>query len=343
MEMTGLKVDKNRLAEKYKQLNDSFDQKLIFHLGAEAGFFSEYNNMILAMLYCLKHRIRFTLFSADANFKYEKGWTDFFLPFCEEEQNHYHALHHRRRPLQLAKNAGNSIVSFVHNQIINPARLQKNKLQDRLTRLRYFPEARSSYFTYELWDRFHSGYMQNTDFNIPELGIIGDVRDGSRVLIELTWRYQPEVEKEIKKNINTIELPAEYIGLHIRGGDKIIERELEEIETYIVKAESLSSCRTAFVLTDDYRVIIELQKNYSQWNFFTLCEKTSLGYYHNAFNKEDNAFKRDQHIKLFASLDLLSKAALFIGTYSSNIGMFLGMRMDRTKCFGVDFDDWRIS
>ena len=341
--MTGLNVDKNRLAEKYNQLNHSFDQKLIFHLGAEAGFFSEYNNMILAMLYCLKHRIRFTLFSADANFKYEKGWTDFFLPFCEEELNHYHALYHRRRPLQLPKSSGNGLIRFVYNQIINPARLQKNKLRDRLTRLRYFPETRSSYFTYELWDQFHSGYMQDTDFNIPELGISGDVRDGSRVLIELTWRYQPEVEREIEKNINTIELPAEYIGLHIRGGDKIIERELEEIETYIVKAESLSSCRTAFVLTDDYRVIIELQKNYSQWTFFTLCEKTSLGYYHNAFNKEDNAFKRDQHIKLFASLDLLTKAALFIGTYSSNIAVFLGMRMDRTKCFGVDFDDWRIS
>lgn len=33
--------------------------------------------MILVMLYCLQHKIQFKLYSRDANFGYEKGWTDF--------------------------------------------------------------------------------------------------------------------------------------------------------------------------------------------------------------------------------------------------------------------------
>lgn len=72
------------LLSQYTKLNNSFKKKLVFRLGMEAGFFSEYNNMILAMLYCLEHKIKFTLYSKDANFGYNEGWNDYFLPFCED-------------------------------------------------------------------------------------------------------------------------------------------------------------------------------------------------------------------------------------------------------------------
>ena len=57
---------------------------MIFHLGIDAGFFTEYTYMLHAMLYCLQHKIQFKLYSDDANFGWEKGWTDCFVPFCEE-------------------------------------------------------------------------------------------------------------------------------------------------------------------------------------------------------------------------------------------------------------------
>ena len=68
-------MEKN-LIHAYRRLNDSFSPEFVYHLGCEAGFFSEYNNMILGMLYCLRKRIRFSLYSSDANFAYLKGWTD---------------------------------------------------------------------------------------------------------------------------------------------------------------------------------------------------------------------------------------------------------------------------
>ena len=87
-----------QLRQTYRELNRSFKPVLIFHVGESAGFFSEYNCMILAMLYCLQHQIQFRLYSKDANFSYEKGWTDFFEAFCEEEKSD---LHHyiNMRPL----------------------------------------------------------------------------------------------------------------------------------------------------------------------------------------------------------------------------------------------------
>ena len=56
------------LAE-YQKLNNSFRNELIFHVGATSGFYSEFNNMVLAMIYCLQWRIKFSLYSEDAMIK----------------------------------------------------------------------------------------------------------------------------------------------------------------------------------------------------------------------------------------------------------------------------------
>lgn len=80
------------LLSEYKKLNNSFDREYIFHVGADAGFYSEVSNMVSAILYCLKYGYRFKMYSKTGNFAYEKGWTDFFEPFCDETTFY---LHHR--------------------------------------------------------------------------------------------------------------------------------------------------------------------------------------------------------------------------------------------------------
>ena len=51
---------------------------------------------------------------------------------------------------------------------------------------------------------------------------------------------------------------------------------------------------------------------------------------------------RKDMIKLFASMEILRKSNYFVGTYSANPGMFLGMCMEKDKTFGVDLDKWQI-
>ena len=60
------------------------NRKLLFYIGYDAGFFSEYNNMLLAILYCRRNNIQFYLSSKGANFAYSCGWRDYFEPFCKE-------------------------------------------------------------------------------------------------------------------------------------------------------------------------------------------------------------------------------------------------------------------
>ncbi|QNA44996.1 O-fucosyltransferase family protein [Lacibacter sediminis] len=342
--MTGstLNIDNEIARQEYQKLNASFSKKLVFHLGAEAGFFSEYNNMIFAMLYCLQEKIRFVLYSEDANFGYRKGWTDYFIPFCEEDVNPHHSTYNKRRPYTYKRRTGKKTVDAAYNTMVAPLVKQRNSLRDQLAKVVYFKETGPFYYTHELWEDFHSREMENKTFHFPDLQIYGDLRSASRRLTELTWIYNHEVKSEIDGIISSLNLPDEYVGLHIRGGDKFVEFDLHEIDTYINKATSLSNCRNAFVLTDDYRIIEQLNQKYPDWHIYTLCDKESRGYFHWDFIKLDKTHIRNQHVRLFASTDVLNKAAFFVGTFNSNVGAYLGVRMDRDKCFGVDFDDWRI-
>ena len=343
MRRSDLMLEKGELlVEAYRKLNNSFKKVLVFHIGASGGFFSEYNNMILAMLYCLKNRIRFVLYSEDANFKYENGWIDFFLPFCDEDRNPHHSIYNRRIPYTFKRISGNKKSDLIYKRFIAPVSKCRHLIQQKLAKIAYFGGANNIFFTYELWNSFHSKAMEKSLFEVDEMGIAGDVRAACQVLIDTTWRYHPEIDMKIREIIDEACLPDKYIGFHIRGGDKIMEFEFQELETYIEKARTLITCRTAFVLTDDYRIMERLILDYPDWQFFTLCERSSRGYFHDSFTKQDRMFKRNQHLKLFASIDILTDSELFIGTFNSNVGMFLGMRMPKDKCFGVDVDNWAI-
>lgn len=309
------------LVDKYNHLNNSFQKKLIFRIGSSAGFFSEYNNMILAMLYCLQHKIKFALSSVNANFAYDKGWTDYFLPFCEEDTSAFHVQYNKRNYPELPVDF-NTIEKF-------KIKLYKFRNKD-------------TYFTQDLWVKLRNREIESSHFCIPELGIDGDLRNACKTLIELTWRFNSKSTLLIRKKIESLNLPSKYIGLHLRGGDKYLEGDLFSIDTYINKAEQLSDTNVFFVLTDDYRIFKSLENRYPLNKYSTFCEKDEHGYNFNELVQNEKNVIYKAHMNLFSSIEILKDSDYFIGTFSSNIGMFLGMIRDREKTVGVDFDDWQI-
>lgn len=302
------------LLNSYTKLNNSFKESMIYHIGGTSGFFSEYNNMILGMLYCLRHQIRFHLYSADANFGAKSGWTDYFLPFTNSYTSYL--LHISNNRYNIDQNWRKWIRRTVYNHI--------------------------DYFTYELFDTLRAEAGQRLHYYIPELNIDGDVRDACKKLVELTWNFNSGTKTGINKKFSLLNLPEKYIGIHIRGGDKYLESKLYSINTYIGKAAGLSDIRNAFILTDDYRIFEDLNKNYPDWTFFTLCGKDERGYYLDQLNKKNKKTIYNTYINLFASIEILAESELFIGTFSSNPGMYLGMRMSKDKCFGIDTDSWMV-
>lgn len=282
--------------------------KLIFHVGCGAGFYSEFNNMVLAILYCQRHGIQFELYSKDANFGQKEGWRDFFEPFCKENTLGLHHYINRRSELPTGK---------------------KKKIYYRIYKL-FNPHV---FLTFELWDKFR--HIDQTELSTKETQTI------CKPIVEKIYRFNKETKEEIANLMDTISIPKPYVGFHIRGGDKFMEHELLNVELYIKKAEQMTDIRCGFVSSDDYRNVEKMQELFPEWKFYTLTEKESQGYDQFRFSNSSSAAKRHDLINMFASMEYLRNADLTFCTYSSNIGEFLGMCMG-DRAIGIDYDNWMI-
>lgn len=305
--------------ETYQQINETCRQKLVFNLDSRAGFFSEYNMMILCMIYCLRNQIQFQLYSGDSLFRIRNGWTDFFQPFCPEQTSLLHQVFNYRFPradlkFKLRKYIGGPLVRTL---------------------------CQCNFLTYDLWNGLRS---QSPDIPviIPGRKQPVEFRMLCRELVQMTWRFQPDIEQEINQSSRRVGLPRRYLGVHIRCGDKIKEFEGCSPDAYMARLERFSDLRDVLVMTDDYRIFEQLTADYPQWRFHTLETPEHRGYWHRTNRRKPVQTKRSDYIRFFAGINLIMNSEQFVGTYSSNIGGFLGMCMDPDRCHAVDSDHWRL-
>ena len=319
------------MIEEYNKLNNSFKQTLVFHVGWRAGFFSEYNNMILAMIFCIINKIKFVLYSNDATFKYQTGWNDYFLPFCESTNNPIHK-YLNMRPIQL------KITEIKNLKTLNwYIKINVFNLLAKLSK----PFVSFDYYTQDLWNKIRHLDI-DSNYCIPALAINGNLLDACNVMVKLTWNYNTQTQNAINTLISSVQLPKKYVGLHIRRGDKSTETKLLDRQKYMDKVKPLSDIRALFISTDDYQIIEDISMEYKEYVIYTLCNKDERGYFQEKFIKQDKEMIKRAHENLFASIDLLNNAQYFIGTFTSNLGIFLGMRMPQNKITSIDLDKWQI-
>ncbi|KQN30876.1 hypothetical protein ASE92_19250 [Pedobacter sp. Leaf41] len=303
------------LISQYQNINNKFDKQLIFRLGSEAGFFSEYNNMVFAIIYCLDNAIKFTLSSNNSNFS-KIGWQEYFNEFCTEVYDEFHfesnyRLHHKP-----------SIVKRI-----------KNKFKKYSS---------STYLTQDLWGKFHSSTFEKLNFNIKELQIHGSLLNASQRIIGITWSYNNTIKKQIDSIIDTLSLPKKYASLHIRMGDKYKETKITDPEHYVEKLTQYTDTKDIFVATDDYSVIITLQEKFPLYQFNSLTEPQAKGYDQQEFTKLNELKKYSELVLLFASIEILAQSTNLVCTYTSNIGMYLAMRRGLQYTHDVNGRNWAI-
>ena len=140
-------------------------KKIVFNFGVAAGFFSEYNNMILCYLYCLTNNIKFSLFESNKNFSNGFDWSDYFEPFCERTNLKFHKRYNKRTYFGNLSYSEifNDILKFKHNknELLPIIRLEHRFVGDFLKKLFKF-----DYFTYELFSTFRNRNLQNQQFII---------------------------------------------------------------------------------------------------------------------------------------------------------------------------------
>lgn len=111
------------------------------------------------------------------------------------------------------------------------------------------------YLTQDLWAEVHNRRMEAYEFDIAELGIRGSLLQATEALIRRVWRFNDRTRTEIAARSSRLGLPAEYIGLHVRRGDKGSEASEIELDRYAERLMQVTRVRNAFLATDDFSVV----------------------------------------------------------------------------------------
>ncbi|TXJ33428.1 hypothetical protein EPJ69_04665 [Brachyspira aalborgi] len=305
--------------KKYNEINESYNEVCIY-LGLGTGFFSEFNNLILAILYCLVNKIKFKLYLVNAKgFPNNKGFEEFFMPFCKE--------------LIYDTNAEfGYTLDFSGNNI-----KQLPSIVKKMYGINYF-----IYNNSYMFNKMRNNDFRNSHFIIKELGIDVDIYNAFRIIAKNIFRFNNETKKEIYKLINNLNLPKKYIGFHIRAGDNITEAELIKPEKYIESLKKHSDIKDIFISSDDYGIIKKLQdKHGNEYNIYTL-DKNKTGFHLYDFLSLTEEDKHNHNIKFLASIEILLNSELCFGTYTSNPSSFLGAVLGKEKFIEVNSLDFRI-
>eukprot|EP00172_Hildenbrandia_rubra_P000494 Plantae.Rhodophyta-Hildenbrandia_rubra.ctg12449.p1 GENE.Plantae.Rhodophyta-Hildenbrandia_rubra.ctg12449~~Plantae.Rhodophyta-Hildenbrandia_rubra.ctg12449.p1 ORF type:complete len:433 (+),score=48.91 Plantae.Rhodophyta-Hildenbrandia_rubra.ctg12449:553-1851(+) len=145
----------------------------------------------------------------------------------------------------------------------------------------------------------------------------------SRMLFRELFALNGETKDAIENVLNKagVEEMDQYIGVHIRRGDKEKEIEPIAVQEYVEAIELLDLKNlTVFVATDDSSVIDEFRSLVQNRRVVTLDVEARNGHNQKEWNGKTYKLRKKAVIALLADMVALSRAKFFIGTFSSNLG-----------------------
>ena len=312
----------------YRRVNESYRRRMVCHVGIDSGFFVEFQYMVNAMLYCLAHRVRFQIYADDANYGTGIGWTEYFLPFCDEVHDSFHHKYNFHWPPSW-------------HQVLNLCVSQKSlgpvvwKLKSILKNWAGHLLSFRAYRQCVLLSQDVPPVAQR-HYCVPELGLDCDYMEAFALVSRMVWRLQPEVLRQEMACKSELSLPPIYSGVQIRGGDKITETRLVDGKA-IIQELNPNDGDCVFILTDDYSQYLKAKADFPQLRLLTLCRSGEQGYDLKQFSQVDPQSKKEAIIRLIVSVDLLLKSRSFVGSIITGPSVFvMRLRYDDPLVQAVD-------
>lgn len=277
--------------------------KVLFHVGTGAGFYSEANLMMQYMCYCYMHDLEFELYADDANFACGKGWNYFYESFCSENHSSLNRIANYRYKKWHPSIAGFPMPNLWIRRKLLPWMLKR--------------QTGARYLTQDLFDEVISSEFLNSTIVWPEYGMNGTVKSEYGKIHTRALQYNETTLAEINQLIASLGLPEHYCSIQIRSGDKDTEIvDANNVDSFVQQMDAWGvQVSDLFVMADDYRDVERLQALRPQWHLYTLCGQEERGYYNYQFHKMPEEFKRRNLIKLFAMVELSIRSDVHCGQY----------------------------
>lgn len=302
--------------------------KRIVYCLTNRGLYSELSNLALARLYASFYRLEFVVNTRMWNARIRHGLSDYFIPTIEETNSLFTA--------------------------------QDNICTKKSPRIREIYYRTANFFMYYflhflnlLFLVFHPDTILAKDVfssmcseEFIEKFDMDDFKVKFSSSFKSIYKYNKSTEDYIGNRKKQLHIPSPYMAVHIRRGDKITSREMDNIElsVYLDKIIEMSEYYNyLYVATDDCRIVDYFDKSLKNSGVFVYSnlQNTQNGFVESEFNKKDVKAKKSDVLNMLFDMDMLINSSYFIGTYSSNIGRIVPLYIGFEKCFSVDVK-WNV-
>ncbi|MBB6327908.1 hypothetical protein FHS59_003551 [Algoriphagus iocasae] len=304
------------------------DENQLVWILTTRGFGSEINNLLYSINYAKHNNIQLGVVSSFWNFKYEQGLNDYFIieEYKDSKISFLLSIYEKfLEPLaNFYKEPKFSYLAIQGLKFFQSSKDNKVIFKENLLSFFFLKTKNLLGIKYDLMiETFHK--IRKFNFDQRNLDREAFNLKINEILVDF-WKLTPEISKEIeeKKRKFNLESIENYATFHIRRGDKVAQATMEDrvykVEEYIEKLNYLnSSIKTIFLMTDDYKVFLELKDVAPNFNIYTLSNPISTGHDQHTFNKNTAEKKRQLGIDLLTELEIARKSEIFIGSRGSNI------------------------
>ena len=137
-----------------------------------------------------------------------------------------------------------------------------------------------------------------------------------------------DIQNAIEATIAALNLPKDYIAVHIRRGDRSKHRRCPcctPAQTYFNEIQKMKlGTNHVFIMSDDQQSIADLAQRIQ--NVDTLTKEHQKGFNHKEFFATDHTEKFAGFLQLFTEIEIASRAKYFIGTYCSVLSHLIQAR-----------------
>ena len=302
-------------------------KKIIYSL-THRGLYSELVNLALAKVYADKYNYRLLVNSRNWNSKIDNGLSDWFIPYFEET----HSI------LTYQEKIYNNEKPWIGKIYYNPSAFWgywRERLYNKIFKF-FNPTALLSK---ESFQRMHSGDFLS---QYSEGELLNAVSNSFKKF----YKYNALTQNSISEKKQYINIPDNYISVHIRRGDKIVTGEMEDINLNIyvdaIRKYSYIS-NNIYIATDDVTVISYISKKLSDIDIKIYYNKDNKlkGFDEKTYNLKSDSVRRDEVLNMLFDMDMMINSSFFIGTFSSNVGCVVAMYLGLDKCHSIDVS-WKI-
>lgn len=300
-------------------------KRIIYSLTGR-GLFSELSNLALALVYAAYNDEELIVNTRNWNARVEKGWSDYFEPVLPSSNSlmcSQYRIYTKEKP-------------WWGNIYYNPWAFFRYYVFYVMNRifLLFHPET-------ELGDDVFIK-MRSKEFIEKH----GNVRDDYSLALKRILKFNLEIIDYIRNKKSELDLPEDYIGVHIRRGDKIVSCEMKEINLaeYIdaIKEQKHIS-HNVFIATDDASIIENLKPILTTNGFNVYFNEgvVEKGFNESSFNNKDKRSRYMDTLNMLLDMEIMIHSSFFIGTYTSNVSRIVPLYIGFENSLSLD-ESWKI-